>query len=44
MILLIYKEQRLMYHELFSDPSDNLKLATNRIYPGINLDLINKIN
>lgn len=33
-----------MYHELFSDPSDNLKLAINRIYPRINLDLINKIN
>lgn len=37
-----YKNKRLLFHELFENPDENLKSAINRIYPRINIDLINK--
>lgn len=38
-----YKGQRLKYHELFNEPSNNLKQAINKIYPKIDINSINKL-
>lgn len=38
-----YKGQRLKYHELFNKPSHNIIIAITKIYPKINIDLINQL-
>lgn len=37
------KGKRLLFHELFENPDNNLKSAINRIYPKINIESINRL-